>query len=77
MREKRIGQFNGPVGLYAEFDYAMSETRITLFEMSAERYKSTRCDLDNLIKEIAEACQDSGVLKDDAQIALIEAKKLK
>jgi Holliday junction resolvase RusA-like endonuclease len=77
MREQGIEQFTGPVGLYAEFDYAKPETRIQVFELHPHGYKATRCDLDNLIKELAEACQDSGLVKDDAQIALVEAKKLK
>lgn len=77
MREKKLKQFKGPVGLYAEFDYARPETRIMFFEMNEHCYKASRADLDNLIKELAEAAQDSGLVKDDAQIAHLEAKKLK
>jgi Holliday junction resolvase RusA-like endonuclease len=50
---------------------------IQIFELHRHGYKDSRADLDNLIKELAEACEDSGLVKDDAQIAFVEAKKLK
>jgi Holliday junction resolvase RusA-like endonuclease len=78
MLEQNICEpFEGPIGLYAEFDYAKPETRLTFFEMNEHCYRSGRPDIDNCIKQIAESAQDSGLVKDDAQIALVEAKKLK
>lgn len=77
MREKDLDQLEGPVGLIAEFDYGTKETRLQIFELHRHGYKETRSDIDNLIKQIAEAAQDSGLVKDDAQFAWVEAKKLK
>lgn len=81
MREKGIKQFDGPVGVIAEFDYGKTtgkqETRLTIYELSSDGYKDSRADLDNLIKMALECLQDSGLVKDDAQIARMEASKLK
>jgi Holliday junction resolvase RusA-like endonuclease len=77
MREKRLKQFKGSVGLYVEFDYATPETRLTFFEINENEYRTGRPDVDNLIKQILESAQDAGLVKDDAQIALVDAQKLK
>jgi Holliday junction resolvase RusA-like endonuclease len=77
MKEVGIDQLEGPVGLIAEFDYRTPETRIQIFELYRHGYKDSRADLDNLIKQIAECSQDAGLLKDDAQIAWLEASKQK
>lgn len=77
MRALGIERFVGPVALHAVFDYGVNETRIKIHPHSAPLLKPTRCDLDNLIKQIAEGCEDSGLLHDDAQVAVIVAKKVK
>lgn len=67
--------FDGPVFVRVEFDYKKGQTQIQI--MGVERYnlKTTRADLDNLIKIVLEALQKSGIVKDDAQVAIIEAEK--
>jgi Holliday junction resolvase RusA-like endonuclease len=75
MKEQGIKSFDGAVLMFAYFDYEKNETRIDLHDFYSERCRTKRPDLDNLIKQVCEACQDSGLIADDSQIAIIEAKK--
>ena len=67
---------DGPAFVRAEFDYKKGCTQIQV--MGVERYnlKTTRADLDNLLKIVLESIQKSGIVKDDAQVAIIEAEKV-
>jgi Holliday junction resolvase RusA-like endonuclease len=79
MVAKRHKQFKGPVLLDVIFDYAANETRIEVCSIEGDpeqNWKSTRADLDNLVKQINEGLQDSGLLADDAQVAVLWARKV-
>ena len=76
MRKKKIKPFDGPVELTVDFDYGNDETHIMFVEPKRSDYKLSRPDLDNLIKQVLDAAQDSGVVADDAQIVLVKAVKL-
>ena len=75
MRKKKIKPFDGRVELTVDFDYGENETRIIFLDAQSPDYKLSRPDLDNLIKQVADAAQDSGLVADDAQIVLIKAAK--
>ena len=69
-------QMQGPVMLEANFMFGGEnggETWLRVSKIDAGRTK--RSDLDNLVKQVAEALQAANVLADDAQIAFIVAKK--
>ena len=74
-----IKQLTGPIDLGCVFDYGEGETRITVEQIneSSEGYRIARPDLDNLVKQIFEALEDSRLLGDDAQVALLHAEKWK
>ncbi len=70
--------FEGAVRAQLRFDYLREQTLIQLYEIgSRPDLKTTRGDLDNLCKMVLEAVELSGIVKDDAQIAIIEAEKVK
>lgn len=68
-------KWKGPVALNIIFDYLAETTEITLTE-SYYRTKPTRPDLDNLVKQVLEAIEDSGVIEDDKQVVFVSAKKV-
>ena len=69
----RQGRFEGPVYVEAIFDYEKQETRI---KIEPRPGKATRPDVDNLAKAVLEGIERSGVLHDDAQVAVLFAAKL-
>lgn len=79
MQEQGIKQWSGPVALECNFDYRRNCTHIKVWPIreGATKFKDTRADVDNLVKEIAESIEDSGLVKDDAQIAILWARKTK
>ncbi len=87
IKAKRLEPLTGPVAIDVTFDYGTNETRILVYPAhgacpldNAPRYngrwKATRADLDNLVKQINEGLQDSGLLADDAQVAVLWARKV-
>ena len=77
MAEQGVKQITGPVSLHVGFDYAKNETRIEVVPLRPDpKWKDTRADLDNLVKQINEGLQDSGLLADDAQVAVLWARKV-
>ena len=69
--------FDGAVKAELRFDYKHGRTLIRLSDMSHRPdLKTTRADCDNLVKIVLEAVQKSGIVKDDAQVAIIEAEKV-
>jgi Holliday junction resolvase RusA-like endonuclease len=73
-----IEKFDGPVLLDLVFDYAQKETRIEIHDLGSVDgiYRITRPDIDNLLKQIMEAIEDSGLLADDAQVAVVRTRKV-
>lgn len=70
--------FEGAVKAQLRFDYKRNQTLIQLSDAShREDLKITRADCDNLVKMVLESVQKSGIVKDDAQIAILEAEKTK
>jgi Holliday junction resolvase RusA-like endonuclease len=70
--------YDGPVSVRAQFDYKNNCTRIEVHDVSHRTdLKITRADADNLLKAVLESLQKSGIVKDDAQVAILEAEKLK
>lgn len=87
-----IGKLHGPVYLQVLFVYGReSGTWLRLTEMDSmdnldpampldlgEEYHTGRPDVDNCIKQIMEAIEDSGVLDgEDSQISMVMAAKVK
>jgi Holliday junction resolvase RusA-like endonuclease len=66
----------GPAFVRCEFDYENKCTLIQVMEVERYNLKTTRADLDNLLKMVLEALQKSGIVKDDAQVAIVEAEKI-
>ncbi len=75
--------YDGAVKVRIRFDYVrrIDSFGATLIEISdqssREDMKTSRADLDNLCKMVLEALQKSGIVKDDAQVAILEAEKVK
>jgi len=74
--------FDGAVKVELRFDYTrqIDSLGLTLIRISDQSHrpdlKTTRADLDNLCKMVLEALQKSGIVKDDAQVAILEAEKV-
>lgn len=68
--------FDGPVLVRLEFDYHSNLTLINV-DSAAKHHllRSKRPDIDNLCKMVLEALQKSGIVKDDSQVAILEAEK--
>lgn len=68
--------FDGAVRIQLRFDYKKNKTLIQVSDFSwRPDLKTTRADCDNLLKIVLESLQKSGIVKDDAQVAIIEAEK--
>ena len=75
--ETTTPSFEGAVSVRLRFDFKRNETHIAVADAShREDLKATRGDLDNLCKMVLEALQKSGIVKDDAQVAMLEAEKV-
>lgn len=68
MAEKEWKKAEGPVGVEMHF-YFTTKTR------PKSSFKSTRPDIDNLLKLILDAATDAGVWNDDAQVIHLESAK--
>jgi Holliday junction resolvase RusA-like endonuclease len=65
------------VRVEAVFDYPELETRITVTELPpAPKYRTNVPDVDNLAKQVLEALEESGVVRNDAQVTLLIAEKV-
>ncbi len=73
-------QFSGAVYANLLFDY-QEENPCTIIQLKDFSFrpdlKTTRGDVDNLAKMVLEAVQLSGIVEDDAQIAMLKAEKVK
>ncbi len=81
LKQASLGeQFGGAVRASLLFDY-QKKNPCTIIQLSDVSYrpdlKTTRGDLDNLTKMVLEAVQLSGIVKDDAQVAMLKAEKVK
>ena len=65
-----------PLKLHAEFVFPRRVSDFARRYAGGRRLKTTRPDVDNLIKAIADGIQSSGVIYDDGQIAEVSAVKL-
>lgn len=71
-------KFTGPVKLVVDFDFGKDETRIYIEPLlDTSYYLPSRPDTDNLVKQICEAMQDSGIVEDDSQVAVLIARKIR
>jgi Holliday junction resolvase RusA-like endonuclease len=68
-------KFAGSVAVNVQFDYENKLTSITITE-AVEAGKTTRPDVDNLLKQVLEAIEESGVIEDDAQVVFVTARKV-
>jgi len=69
--------FDGAVSVKLRFDYKTEQTHIEIYDAGYRPdLKTTRADLDNLAKIVLEALQKSGIVKDDAQVAVLECEKV-
>ena len=70
--------FDGAVKVDLRFDYKQACTHIRVSDASHRPdLKASRGDLDNLVKMTLECLQRSGIVKDDAQVAILEAEKVR
>lgn len=70
-------RFEGAVSLAVEFDYGKNETRIRITEAAGEGWMISRPDVDNCLKQISETIEDAGLVRDDAQIVEVIARKIR
>lgn len=77
MRALGIEQFTGPVALHVTFDYGKKETRLIVYPLEDDRFHCKLPDIDNLEKQILDALQDSKLVRNDSQIAIVRARKVK
>lgn len=74
-------KFEGGVSLSCEFDYGNNLTRIRVRDAhaTAEPYGwfIKRPDIDNCLKLVLEALQDSGMVEDDSQVVEVVARKIR
>lgn len=92
MRDEGLAPFSGPCFLQALFIYGKKPgTWLRLSQMDTmenleplipyevgEEYRTGRPDIDNLVKQLMEAIEDSGILAgEDSQIAMVTAAKAK
>ncbi len=90
--EDDVKMFAGPCFLQALFVYSKEpRTWLRLSQMDTmenleplipyevgEEYRTGRPDIDNLVKQVMEAIEDSGILAgEDSQIAIVTAAKVK
>lgn len=68
MAKQEWEKAEGPVGVEMHFYF-------TIKNKPKSRFKSTRPDLDNLMKLILDAATDAGVWNDDAQVIHLESAK--
>lgn len=68
-------KLDGAVAVNVLFDYERDLTSITVTD-AYQPGKTTRPDIDNLCKQVMEALEMSGVIKDDAQVVFITARKV-
>ena len=79
-----VRAIEGPATLKVHFDYESSETRIQIAEAAGD-YRgaetkgfglANRADVDNLVKQVMEAAELAGLVKDDVQFVSIDALKI-
>ncbi len=68
--------FDGPVAVALEFDYERNQTLIDISESHRKKMRIKRPDVDNLAKMVLEAIEESGIVKDDSQVAVLKAEKV-
>ena len=69
--------FAGAVRVDVVFDYDLELTDIEITDIGASlAYRTKRPDGDNLAKQVLEAIEKSGIVKDDAQVAILYAEKV-
>ena len=76
-RNKTGQNFDGAVSVKLLFDYKRNQTFIEIYDANyRDDLRTKRADLDNLCKMVLEALQRSGIVNDDAQVAMLEAEKI-
>ncbi len=71
-------RINGPVMVEMAFQFggqAGGSTWIRVTEAAGDNLHTKRPDVDNCTKLVMEACQHSGLLADDSQVAILVARK--
>ncbi len=81
LKQAALGeQFGGAVKANLLFDYRR-DNPCTIIQLEDYSFrpdlKTTRGDIDNLAKMVLESIELSGIVKDDAQIAMLKAEKVK
>ncbi len=79
IKEAAEGQeLRGPVCVDAVFDYGKKETRLKIYGRGEKdtHYRDKIPDVDNLLKAVLDALQDSGVVENDKQVAYVRAEKV-
>jgi len=66
----------GPVAVYVTFVHARPVRLLRKRDPSGRIWKDTRPDIDNLVKAVLDAAQGAGVLGDDGQVVLVEARDM-
>lgn len=67
--------FEGILHFDIDFYLPLPMTKSTKFKLEKQKYHIYKPDLSNLIKLIEDVCVDTGIIKDDSQIASIYSRK--
>lgn len=70
-----VEQFDGPLALEVEFRFPMPASRPKSAREAGIAPKVTAPDLDKLIRAVGDALTESGLIRDDARIATVTARK--
>ena len=79
IKEAAAGEeLKGPVCVDVTFDYGHKHTNIKIYSRGEkdEYYRTKIPDVDNLLKQLLEAIEDSGVVGNDSQVASVRAEKV-
>lgn len=68
--------YDGPLGLSVEFRFPMPVGRPKRDRVNGLCWKTTAPDVDKLIRTIGDALTAAGLIRDDARIVALEARKI-
>lgn len=80
-RQIALKQFGGPIALSAVFSFPRPKSHFRTGKNAAElrpdapKFKASKPDLDKLLRALCDGITDSGLWRDDAQVATVIATK--
>lgn len=70
------GQLDGNLVLHAEFRFPMPASRSKAVRERGSAWKNTFPDLDKLVRSVGDSLTAGGLIKDDARLVQIDARKI-